>query len=206
MVSGNTVTVRGLAGRWPLHLGHLITPAKPNSIASITATGLPWAVDNGAFSGFDPAAFRRLLGKCGGQPRLLWVACPDVVGNARGTLAWFAEWQPVLRAAGVSVALVGQDGMEDLDVPWEDCACLFLGGSTRWKLSQASADLGTEARRQGKGLHMGRCNTRGRIRAAHDRGCDSIDGKSFNAWKDIHLSWALPLCRRLETQERSLFA
>jgi hypothetical protein len=67
----------------------------------VLATGFPWAADNGAFTGFDAAAFASLLGRVAGKPGCLFVACPDVVGDARATLALFDIWQPVLKAVGV---------------------------------------------------------------------------------------------------------
>jgi hypothetical protein len=143
-------------------------------------------VDNGAFSGFDPVSFRRLLGRVAGSDRLVWIACPDKVADARGTLALFEEWHEEVARAG-PVAFVGQDGQEDLDVPWANFACFFIGGSTRWKLSEAAADLADQAKRRGKWLHMGRCNSRRRLRHARTLGCDSVDGTSMSRWGDHHL-------------------
>ena len=54
-VSGATDTLRRY--RDSAHLGILLVPGAGNSLPSVLATGLPWAADNAAFSGFDPAAF-----------------------------------------------------------------------------------------------------------------------------------------------------
>lgn len=185
LVSGST---KAVARDYPGHgqrVGVLLTPGNWNTVASVLAAGLPWAIDNGAYSGFDEPAFRRLVAASVGQPRLLWVAAPDVVGDASATLALFARWLPDLRSAGVPVAFVGQDGAESLPLPWGDLDCFFVGGSTAWKLSQASADLCTEARQRGKWVHMGRVNSLRRLRVAHDRGCDSVDGSGYSRFAAV---------------------
>lgn len=198
LVSGSTRTVCGLADRWPDHLGHLITPRGWNSIPSILRTGLPWAVDNGAFSGFDRERFLQLLGRCVGQPRLLWVVCPDVVADARSTLTLWPWWSIFCRSRGLPVAFVLQDGQEDHDLP--DADAYFVGGSTRWKLSQASADLCAEVKHVGKHLHMGRCNTRKRMRTAWSRGCDSFDGSIFSRMDRKFLEKGLSWLAQVEAE------
>lgn len=45
-----------------------------------------------------------------------------------------------------------------------------------WKLGAGAAGLAGEARARGKWVHMGRVNTRGRLRHAHAIGCHSVDG------------------------------
>ena len=187
LVSGSTRTVARLAQRHPDHLGHLLTPNNRNSVASIQKTGLPYAADNGAFSGFDPVRFRRFLTRIAGQPRCLFVVCPDVVGDARATLALFGEWVLEVRLAGHPVAFVGQDGAEDLVLSWDDFDAWFVGGSTKWKLSQASADLAAEARQRGKWVHVGRVNSLRRLRAAYDMGADSCDGSSPSRYGDKYI-------------------
>ena len=187
LVSGGTATLARVATEHGDVLGRLTSPKTGSSVESLVASGLPWACDNDCFAGFDAGAYRRMLAKVAGAPGLLWVTCPDVVADAVETLARFAEWSPLLAAAGVPVAFVGQDGQERLPVPWGDFRCWFIGGSTAWKLSEASADLAAEARRRGKWLHMGRVNSHRRIRAAISFGCDSIDGGQFSRWGDVKL-------------------
>lgn len=179
LVSGNTRQVNALASRFPEHLGYLMAPNNGNR-GSILKSSLPWAADNGAFVGFDSEKFRRFLAAIALKPSCLFVACPDVVGDARKTLDWFGQWCLEVRATGQPVAFVGQDGAEDLDLPWKDFDAWFIGGSTRWKLSQASADLAVEAKARGKHVHMGRVNSMRRLRIALRFGCDSCDGSSYS--------------------------
>jgi hypothetical protein len=48
------------------------------------------------------------------------------------------------------IALVAQDGLEPLPVPWEQLEALFIGGSSRWKLGPHAARLVREAKERGK--------------------------------------------------------
>jgi hypothetical protein len=216
LVSGSTKMVGGLAPAWPDSLGHLLTPGNGITVASLLKTGLPFACDNGAYSGLDEAAFRKMLGKVAGAPRCLFVVVPDVVADARATLALFGRWAPECRAAGQPLAFVGQDGAEDCDLPWADFDAFFVGGSTRWKLSGAAADLGAEAKARGKWLHMGRVNSMRRLRIAYRLGCDSVDGSSYSRWRhrtithrpdmslERHLRFLAALARQAREQ-RGLF-
>lgn len=187
LVSGTTRTVAGLASRWPHLLGHLLTPRNRNSVSSLLATGLPWAADNGAFSGFDPDTFRAYLRRITLAPRCLFVVVPDRVGDAAVTLELFGEWALPVRATGQPVAFVGQDGAEGMALPWDDFDAWFIGGSTEWKLSGASAALAAEAKRRGKWVHMGRVNSLKRMRIAYDMGCDSVDGTSASMFGDTYI-------------------
>ena len=52
----------------------------------------------------------------------------------------------------------------------------FVGGTTGFKLSETAYRLVREARALGKRTHLGRCNSRRRLLAAHAAGYDSADG------------------------------
>lgn len=200
-VSGATATHRRYAhtGRF----GHLLTPSNGNSMRAILATGLPFACDNDAFTkpGFSPDGFRRLLVKAGGQPRCRFVACPDVVGDAKATLERFDAWAPEIAAAGLPVALVGQDGAEDMELPWGRLDAFFVGGSTGWKESRAAMDLCGEANRQGLWVHVGRVNSFRRLRKVFDWGSvDSMDGGCLSRWSNHHFPRFKHFLDRLEQQ------
>jgi hypothetical protein len=188
-VSGATATIRRHLDRD--RLGLLLVPDAGNSPQVALSLGLPWAADNAAFSGFRPNAFCGLLARISGHPDCRFVACPDVVGNAAETLRLFQIWSPILRSLGLPVALVGQDGVERLDIPWQQMDALFLGGSTDWKLSPGAASLVREAKRRSLWTHMGRVNTRLRFRYAHRLECDSIDGSGFSRWPEQRIPLAI---------------
>lgn len=140
-----------------------------------------------------------------GQPRCLFVVCPDRVGDAKTTLAMFDAWRQEVRQCGQPIAFVGQDGIEDLPIPWDLFDAWFIGGSTRWKLSQASADLASEAKVRGKWLHMGRVNSNRRLTAAYYMGCNSVDGSSASMFGDKYIHRYCAWIDHLHTQP-TLFA
>jgi len=204
LVSGSTVSVGKLAGLWPDRLGHLVTPNNRNGMASLVKTGLSWAADNGAFKGFEPDSFRRFLAKVAGHPRCLFVACPDALCDPMTTAERFDEWAP--RIEGLQpVAFVGQDGQEDLPLPWDRFDAYFIGGSTRWKLSRSSFDLAHEAKSRGKWVHMGRVNSLRRMEVAHEMGCDSLDGSSASMFGDKYIHKYLRWLAALDYEPRRLF-
>jgi len=106
----------------------------------------------------------------------LFAVAPDVVGDAAATLKRSERMLAWIRYAGFPAALAAQDGLEHLDIAWDEFDALFIGGSTAWKLSAAARALASEARRHRKWVHMGRVNSLRRLRYAHAIGCDSADG------------------------------
>lgn len=162
-----------------------MTPRAGNSIDGILSLDAPWAADNSCFSGFDEARFVKMLGRIAGAPGLMWVAAPDVVCDAQATLALFGAWQPAIAAHGLPAALVAQGGADKLRVPWESLDAIFVGSPTDWKLSDEARRLCVQAKDRGKFVHVGRVNSRKRIRILARWGCvDSIDGSGFSRWPD----------------------
>lgn len=200
LVSGATTTVQRLSPH--PNLGQLLTPDNGNDPKGMVA---PWAADNAAFVGFNEARFLRMLDRI--QPYVpaarqegtgpMWVVAPDVVFNAQATLDLFDVWQPRLAARGFPVALVAQNGIERLTVPWDRLDCLFLGATTPWKLSDVFRALTHEAKARGKLVHMGRVNSHRRLRIAYAWGCDSVDGTGYSMFPDTHLPAALNYLKRL---------
>ena len=134
-----------------------------------------YAIDNGGFSGFNGAAFWRRIEHCRGHRKhCLFVACPDIVGSARHTLEVFGEY--ACKLEGWPVALVAQDGLEDLPIPWGELAAIFIGGSTKWKCSQAAMDVIPTALILGKHVHVGRVNTPQRFVRFLEAGAHTCDG------------------------------
>jgi hypothetical protein len=201
-VSGSTNTVRRVAPLCVGNLGLLLTPKNRNSVASIIETGLPWIADNGAFSGFDPAGFQSFLRKITDKPRCQFVVCPDVVADAKATLAMFDEWCWPCRRTNQPVAFVGQDGLENLTVPWYAFDAFFIGGSTEWKLSNAAMELAKTAKREGKWVHMGRVNSLKRMVYANLIGCNSVDGSSASMFGDKYIHKYCRWLKNLSAQQQ----
>jgi hypothetical protein len=169
--------------------GAIITPA-----TGYRPDGLPvWAADNACGPGPNGNAcsyrgdewwaawLARLAPHAG---RCLFAAIPDVVGDAQATLDRFGQLAHVARGLGYPVALVGQNGLENLPVPWRDFEVLFIGGDDAWKLGIEAAGLIREAVRRGKRVHMGRVNGGPRWEYADALGCDTADGKCVNVAPD----------------------
>lgn len=134
-----------------------------------------FAMDNGAFSRFETNGFLSMLKKH--EPRkdlCRFVAAPDVVGCARRTIECFRYWQP--RIASWPIAFVCQDGQEHFEIPWDNCAAVFIGGSTEWKMSVHAAAIVKSSKVIGKWCHVGRINTPGRFEYFENLGADSCDG------------------------------
>lgn len=140
-----------------------------------------FAIDNGAFAGFRPGEFKGLLLREKDAAGLCrFVAVPDVVGAARRTLEIFDYWK--YKLTNWPLALVAQDGIEDLPIPWEQLAAIFIGGSTGWKLSKSAGDVIKAALAMGKWVHIGRVNTPGRFEYFEELGADSIDGTGLSQY------------------------
>lgn len=100
-------------------------------------------------------------------------------GDAAATLERSLPLLPKIRALGFKAALVAQDGLEELEVPWDEFDVLFVGGTTDWKLGAGATGLAAEAKRRGKHAHLGRVNSRKRLMHAKlsiPGGYDSVDG------------------------------
>lgn len=203
LVSGATATMRGLLQRHRQHLGVLMTPQHTGRICSLP---LPWACDNAAFSNPDDDKFWRLCMSSWSVTEYhppLWVAVPDVVGNHSETLRlfgiWCDYWRSELGCIPWRLAFVLQDGCRPGDVPWNEIAAVFVGGTTGFKL-RGTADLIAEAKHRGKLVHIGRVNTLRRIKFAHDVGADTVDGTAFSMFPATYIGRA---CRYLESLEQS---
>lgn len=167
-------------------IGFIDTPAQGNT----RPAGVTWCADNGCFGkGYpgDAAWIAWLAKNAHDAGTCLFATAPDVVGDAAGTLARSAPFLPVIRALGYKAALVAQDGLENLPVPWDDFDVLFIGGSTEWKLGPQARALTAEAKRRAKWVHMGRVNSLKRFRYAEVIGCDSVDGTYLTFGPDQNL-------------------
>lgn len=141
-----------------------------------------WAADNGAFADtWDEDKWINWLGRIE-RKNCLFAVAPDVYPDAVASLERSLSFFPIIREMGFPVAFVAQDGAEDLDLPWDEFDCLFVGGERtpnplhEWKTSRKAERLVRMARDKGKWAHMGRVNSLDRLRRAHAMGCQSVDG------------------------------
>lgn len=201
LVSSIGPTLRRLAPLHPDYLGVLWMPRMGNDPASTDGLNLPWAIDNGAYTGFDADKFERLCKSFDHREDCLFVVSPDVVGEAARTLDLFGMVRGRIRGWGYQrVALAAQDGLEDLDVPWDDFEVLFVGGTTGWKLSRAADDLIGEAKRRDMWVHVGRVNSVQRLYRMMDLGADSIDGSRCTWFPDTYIPGTIAAIKAHEKQ------
>ena len=187
MTNASSPTIRAamIAGRTPL--GQMCSPAEGRT----PLPGVIWSADNGCFGQGWPGEDRWLAWLERHAPdahRCLFATAPDIVANAVATLDRSFEWFPVIRQIGYRAALVAQDGLERLPVPWSRFDVLFVGGSSCWKTSQAAADLVLEATRRAVPCHFGRVNPRKRYLYAARLGCASVDGTFLTYAPDRNLA------------------
>ena len=167
-------------------LGAMMNPGDGKSAE--TLSGIPFAIDNGAFAGFDEKKWRRALLRY--QPvkdDCLFAVVPDVVADHEATLEMWFRYRHVVEDAGYPVAFVAQDGWNSYDTPWDQFDCLFIGGSTEWKLSEDAARAVHEAKLRSLWAHVGRVNSGKRLRWATSIGADSCDGTFVAFGPDINL-------------------
>jgi len=166
--------------------GQLLVPGTCNSLTArrLASPITPLGLDNGCYAGtLDRRAWIAGIKAVAGDPGLKFVAMPDTWGDARRTLELFTiarEWVP----AGVPLALVAQDGLADLSIPWDEIKAVFLGGSDDWRASHAAVCVLKAARILGKWVHVGRVNTPAAIRRWRPL-ADSCDGSGVSRYDDM---------------------
>ncbi len=156
--------------------------------------GLPYALDNGAWTAFqqgtefNAVAFERALDLVGEGAE--WVVIPDVVGNARASLDSLHHWYPRLRKRNLKQLLIAvQDGMTQVSIEAfiryakesGDQLGIFVGGTTDWKWHSLPYWSKT-AQRMNCYLHVGRVNSQEKIQECTRFNADSFDGTSVTKY------------------------
>lgn len=165
-------------------LGQLVT----HRSANLLVPGATWALDNARVvlvnkrPATDPnwseAKWLTWVERYAGAPDCLFAVVPDEVGDAAATDRLWEQYAPIVRAWGYRPAYVTQNGCTAVPA---DAGAVFTGGDDAWKLGHQARDLARAAAARGLWTHMGRVNTRRRIRLAARDGYDSVDGTCL-AW------------------------
>lgn len=159
-------------------VGQLLTPLTRYRLRDPSR---PWAIDNGGYNDLDIEGLVSLMKREEHhKERCLFVSAPDVVCSARRTLELFHHFKPMFE--GWRLALVVQDGQEDLPMPWDDISAIFIGGSTSWKCSKHPEHLIRAAKALGKWVHAGRVNTALRWKHFEKLGANSGDGTGIGRY------------------------
>lgn len=165
-------------------VGQLLTPLTRYTLRD---PNKKWGIDNGCFKRFMRDAYLALLAReYHHREKCLFVAVPDVVGSARRTLEVFGYWAPQLE--GWPLALVCQDGQEDLPIPWDMIAAVFIGGSTAWKLSEHVAQIIRTALLLDKHVHVGRVNDPARWQHFDELGAHTGDGNGIGQYTHMRVA------------------
>lgn len=135
----------------------IFTSYKHRGIASGIKSGLAWAGDNCAFSdSFNAERFltwlitmRPYYNTC------LFITVPDELGNATKTQELWRIWYD--KISDWPLAFVCQDGQTPDSIPI-NCSAVFIGGNTKWKLSQDAIRCIEWGIDNNKHIHIGRVN------------------------------------------------
>ena len=202
LLSGGFRQLHDCLHRYPnfrKYVGMFKTPRSGYGFRRLEKIDMPVALDNGCYSGFVPQKFRKMLCEASSSEcDILWVASPDVVGCAKSTAALFEKWHYEL--SDFRVAYVGQNGAEELELPFKYFDCLFIGGTTDWKLSKSARDLIIHAKHLEKSVHVGRVNSEKRLRYCYQLGVDSVDGSGYFRYKWWYLAQILHFVDGLHRQ------
>jgi len=145
------------------------------------AEGIPFAIDNGCFKKFEKARWLRLLEEAWEhmEDPPMFVCLPDIVGDAQRTSELFQVFKSTTN--GFNRALVLQDGIEHVSIPWDDIKAIFIGGTDAFKFSPIAVRAAKTAKMLGKWVHVGRVNTASRVRNWLDL-ADSLDGSGISMY------------------------
>jgi len=147
-----------------------------------------FAIDNGAFGKFNGPLFLRLVARELARRELCrFLTVPDVVGCAERTAAVFEVWSKKKELQGWPLAYVAQDGQERVEIPWDQFSCLFVGGSTEFKINEAPRYI-AEAKKRKKWVHVGRVNTPYRFTFFEEQDVDSIDGTGIARYSHMRIA------------------
>jgi hypothetical protein len=142
--------------------------------------GGKWAADNGGYTRQNWPAYRRMLAaKLPFASQALWATVPDVPGCARRTMELFDQFKAKIADMGYPLALVAQNGIEDMQIPWDDIGAVFIGGRDGWRESEHVRHLVAAAKWLGKHVHVGRVNTPERYKYFAGLGVDTCDGSGI---------------------------
>jgi hypothetical protein len=204
LLPGNVRQFKNAVIRNRTRWGWLITPRR-STRGILETIGGNWAADNECYvlgDKFKPDRYIAFLESyIDHAESCLYATAQDKLADAVATLEMLPYWSSVIRSLGFPVALVGQDGMEDLPVPWSLFDALFIGGSTDWKLGEGARRLIAEAKDRGKWVHVGRVNSATRLEYCIKLSVDSVDGTEWAINPGRGMRWAGHVMERMSKQK-----
>ena len=147
--------------------------------------GLPYAIDNGAWTGFDPVGFAKLLADRARNAD--WIVLPDIVGGGMASLDLSLEWLSAVGEYGRPMLLAVQNGMQVDTIAAllkeHTSMGVFVGGDTEWK-ERTMFDWGRLCAGLNRIMHVGRVNSQRRLSLAWQAGAASVDGSGIVKFPD----------------------
>lgn len=157
-------------------IGLMLTPLSQRHTRGMGLEWL-WAADNACFANkWDENIWIKWLKSFSQPEKALFATVPDVVANHEKTLERWEQYNQTVSSLGFKAAFVLQDGATIETTPWDTMGCLFIGGSTKFKLSETARQHCQEAKSRSLWVHMGRVNSLKRMLLAKEWGVDSTDG------------------------------
>lgn len=175
LLDGSRKKIEEASEKFDFKMWQLNTPISRRAYA-----GVPWALDNGCYAKFESKIWMRQLRDAKAMDeKPIFVCLPDVVGCARRTLELFDLFK--YKVGDLKRALVLQNGIGDLPIPWDTLDAVFVGGDDSFKTSRECEDAVKTAKILGKWIHIGRVNSPDR--AKYWLGvADSIDGSGISKY------------------------
>lgn len=172
LIDGSASRMKARMSEWPQKIGgQLIT-----ALTGYRRCHEVFAVDNGAYSGFNEKGFVRILKReFANKEDCLFVAIPDKIGSHSETMKMWEQYNHL--ADGYKKAFVAQDGYEGYP---DGVECLFIGGTNKFKDTKESLDAVIDAKNKGLHVHVGRVTGVKRFMLYESVGADTCDGSGLS--------------------------
>lgn len=141
---------------------------------------VPWGLDNGCFTHFHRKEWEAMLIEAK-KNMPVFVTLPDVWGDARRTMELFHAF--FWKTEHLPRALVLQDGVAELEIPWKNLSGVFLGGSDAFRILPSTTNILKAAKILGKWIHIGRLNSPDQIKNWCEI-ANSLDGSGLSRFDD----------------------
>jgi hypothetical protein len=179
-------------------IGLMLTPFSQRNSKNSPHEWL-WAADNGCFAErWDETTWIKWLEGFTEPNKALFATVPDVVADHDKTVSRWHEYHHAVSSRGYKPAFVLQDGADMASMPWDTMGCLFIGGTTQFKLSDTARAFCTEAKSRSIWVHMGRVNSLKRMLIAKEWGVDSTDGTYLAFGPDVNTPKLVSMVQRIK--------
>jgi hypothetical protein len=157
--------------------------------------GMSYACDNGVYAAWMKGrnwdqgmhdAYIHMLNRLPMGNNPLWVLLPDAVADWERTVELAKEYSPYLRRRALQVAIALQDGCDFNEALQFAPDCVFVAGSTEWKL-QNILPACNFFKPMEISVHVGRVNSVERLCYCMRCGADSSDGTTLNKYVNTNL-------------------